>query len=556
MNMFSFIKPYRFVFLLVFAMGLISTFITAAQPMIGKFFIDEVLLTKRYSFSLVLTVAVVVAAVGYGVALFTKFLYFRMSLHIMVDMRTAFYQHLLHLPFAFFAKKRTGDILSRMNEDITEIQRLYTENVLQLFTIGLTFVFNVALLLFLNWRLTLLSFLFIPLLVFGVHAFRHLIFINQMEFRKASAKNQSFLYETFSAMNWIRTAHIEKQLQQQFKAELDHINKQNMKVMFTNASAQGIPQFILMGSAVLMLVFLGQQVMQGEMTLGTMLAFMAYQASLFATVQGMAQLYIKFQKGRASIQRINDFFYIPPIAIEGKDVPESFRTIHFDHVSFSHHPNRPILTDFTFRIQSGEKVGLIGENGKGKSTIAQLLAQLYEPVNGAIYLDDHNIREFSKTSWYKKVCLVAHDHPVWCTTIEQFLRLGNKETTVAELEGIIELVGLSEWIQALPEKMNTQLDGRGLTVSAGQKQRLVLARALLQEADIYIFDEATCHLDIQSEQQLFQRLQERLQTKTVIVITHRYDHLAWLDRIVDLSTNESKQIRGKVANEYVSVLHG
>ncbi|WP_338754296.1 ABC transporter ATP-binding protein [Bacillus sp. FJAT-52991] len=553
MNIFSFIKPYRFIFLLVFVMGLLSTFITSIQPMIGKFFIDEVLIAKRYSFSLTLTLAIAVAAVGYGVALFTKFLYFRMSLHIMVDMRTTFYHHLLHLPFDFFTKNRTGDILSRMNEDITEIQRLYTENVLQLFTIGLTFIFNVALLLFLDWRLTLLSFLFMPLLVIGVQKFRRLIFINQMEFRKVSAKNQSFLYETFSSMNFIRTAHIEKQLKQQFKEELEDINKQNMKVMFTNAWAQGIPQFVLMGSAVFMLSFLGQQVMRGEMTLGTLLAFMAYQASLFATVQGMAQLYMKFQKGRASIQRVNDFFHIPHIQVEGKDVPQLFHTIRFDQVSFFHHPNQPILTEFNLEIKSGEKVGLIGENGMGKSTIAQLLAQIYEPVRGAVYLDDKNISEFSKASWYNKVCLVAHDHPVWCTTIEDFLRLGKKQATAIELEQVIELMGLSSWIHSLPKKMNTQLGERGLTISAGQKQRLLLARALLQEADMYIFDEATCHLDTESERQLFQRLQEHLQNKTVIFITHRHDHLAWLDRVVDLSKTEWKPMRGRVASEHVSI---
>ncbi|PAQ13979.1 hypothetical protein CD798_12840 [Bacillaceae bacterium SAOS 7] len=556
MKMFSFIKPYRFIFLFVFLMGLVSTFITSIQPMIGKFFIDEVLIAKRYSFSLTLTLAVVVAAIGYGIALLTRFLYFRMSLQITVDMRTTFYHHLLHLPFDFFSKNRTGDILSRMNEDLTEIQRLYTENMLQLFTISLTFVFNVALLLFLDWRLTLLSFLFMPLLVIGVQKFRRLIFINQMEFRKLSAENQSFLYETFSSMNFIRTAHIEKQLKQQFREELEDINKQNMKVMFTNAWAQGIPQFVLMGSAVFMLAFLGQQVIGGQMTLGALLAFMAYQASLFATVQGMAQLYMKFQKGRASIQRVNEFFQILPIQMEGKEVPKTFHTIRLEHISFFHHPQQPILTEFSLDIRSGEKVGLIGENGKGKSTIAQLLAQIYEPINGAIYLDDENIHNFSKASWYNKVCIVTHDHPVWCTTIEDFLRLGKKQATAAELEQVIEWMGLSSWIQALPERMNTQLGERGLTISAGQRQRLLLARALLQEADIYILDEATCHLDIESERQLFQRLNEYFQDKTVIVITHRHNHLAWLDRVVDLSKKEWKPIRGELASEHVSTVHG
>ncbi|KAB7708246.1 ATP-binding cassette domain-containing protein [Bacillus aerolatus] len=559
MNVGAYIKPYRFTFVLVFLMGVISTIITAAQPLMGKFLIDEVLIEKRYSFPVVLSICVLIMMIGFGVALLTKFLYLRMSLRLMVDMRSAFYNHLLHLPFSFFTKNRTGDILSRINEDLTEIQRLYTENVLQLFTISLTFLLNILLLFMLDWRLTFLSFLFMPLLIFGIHKFRHLIFTNQMELRRQSAKNQSFMYETFSSVGFIRTSHLESTLQETFKKELKEINRQNIKVIFIQAWAQGIPQMLIMISAILMLWFLGSRVINGTMTIGTMLAFITYQASLYGTVQGLAQLYIRLQKGKASIYRVNDFFNIPQEEDGESLTPPSFQAIHFRDVSFAFENSRPIVDGFNISIRKGEKLGLVGENGIGKSTIAQLLARIYQPASGAIYMDDKDVQSFSKKSWYETVCLVAHNHPVWFGTVREFLQLGKKGLSEIEMLNVLEIVGLNNWLQSLPQRLQTVIGEKGITLSAGQKQRLLLARALLNDADIFILDEATCHLDVESEYHLFRTLKEYFAQKTVIVITHRYDNLDWMDRVINLSGGEeqySQKKAGGMTNDNVSILHG
>ncbi|KZO01828.1 ABC transporter ATP-binding protein [Pseudobacillus badius] len=559
MNIRSYIQPYRFIFVLVFFMGLISTILTAVQPLMGKFLIDEVLIAKRFPFSSVFAAGLLLMLTGFAVSLLTKFLYLRMSLRLMVDMRSAFYNHLLHLPFAFFIKNRTGDIVSRMNEDLTEIQRLYTESVLQFFTIGLTMFLNIVLLFWLDWRLAFFSFLFMPLLIWGMQKFRHLIFANQMELRRQSAKNQSFMYDTFSAIDFIRASHLESTLQQRFKNELQEINRQTMKVIVCQAWAQGIPQVLLMISAIFMLWFLGARVISGTMTIGAMLAFITYQASLYGTVQGLSQLYIRWQKGKASIQRVHDFFHLPQEQEEGEPLPSSFRAIHFQGVSFAHEQGRDVITDLSMEIRRGEKLGVIGENGAGKSTFAQLLARMYRPSAGAIYLDNKDIHSFSRKSWHEAVCLVAHHHPVWFGTVADWLRLGKHKASEQEMFNALEAVGLTAWLHSLPEKWQTVIGERGITLSAGQKQRLLLARALLSEADIYIFDEATCHLDVESEHQLFQLLKDCFSEKTVIVITHRYDNLDWMDRIIDLTEGQerySQQEAGGGSNDSVSILHG
>ncbi|MDQ0215890.1 ABC-type bacteriocin/lantibiotic exporter with double-glycine peptidase domain [Oikeobacillus pervagus] len=557
MNIYAYIKPYRFIFALVFFMGIISTFITAIQPLIGKFLIDDVLIAKNHSFAKVLGLAILVMVFGYSITLFTRFLYFRMSLNLMLDMRSSFYQHLIHLPVLFFAKNRTGDIVSRINEDLTEIQRLYTENVLQLFTMSLTFLFNIILLWVLDWKLTLISLLFIPILIVGIHKFRHLLFEQHMELRKQSAKNQSMMVETFSAIRFIRTAHVEATVEKKFYDELKEINKQNIKVMFINAFAQGVPQTVLMISTICMIWFLGSQVLNGTMSIGTMIAFMAYQASLFGTIQGFAQLYLRLQKGRVSIQRVHDFFQRQPEKDGSESVPETFSSIQFKNVSFLFELHHPILQQVNFTIRRGEKIGLIGDNGIGKSTIANLLARVYEPNEGSILFDSKNIRNFTRESWYQRVCLIAHDHPIWYGTFFDFLQLGKKNASSEEMLDVIRMVGLDRFIATKPTGLKTQIGENGVTLSAGQKQRLLLARALLQDADILILDEATSHLDVRSESEFFQLMKEHFQDKTIIIITHRYQNLEWLDRLIDLSEKSSTIVQKNVGGiNNVSLLHG
>ncbi len=383
--------------------------------------------------------------------------------------------------------------------------------------------------------------------MFGIKKFRHLLYLTNMELRKKSASNQSYIYDTFSSIRFIRSSKLESSFVNRFNGELQQLNKLNLKLAFISTSAQGIPQMIIIVSTICMIWFLGLQVLNHSMSLGAMLAFMAYQAGLYGTIQGLSQLYVRLQKGKVSIQRIKEFFHTERVKDGREALPSTFSCICFEKVSFAHDRNPPVIDQFNLAIYKGEKIGIVGENGVGKSTIANLLARMYEPTEGTITMDGKDIQTFKRENWYEKVCLVAHDDPILYGTVSEFLQLGNELVTKEQMIQVLNDVGLGELSKI---HLHTSVGEKGVTLSSGQRQRLLLARALLKRPDLLILDEATCHIDKESEYGIFQYIQERFKKATVIVISHRQDNMAWVDRILHLS-----KYGGKLY-ESISRLHG
>lgn len=557
-KMLSFLKPYRGPLSIVFLMTILSTVLTIMQPMIGRFIIDDVFLYRKYPFPLALGSAVLFMMFAYGVSILTKYIFLKTSLSILTDMKTSFYHHLLLLPYPFFSKKRVGDVISRVNEDLAEMQRLYTDSLLQFVGISLTFVLNVVFLLMLDWQMTIFCFILLPILIWGTQKFRDLLFNKNMKLRELSASNQSFLYDTFSSVRFIRAANLQKWLENKYKDDLTKLNVESLKVVFVGAFAQGIPHVILIISTIGTIWFLGLKVLNGAMSIGTLLAFTAYQASLYSSVQGFAQLYIRFQKGKASVLRVGEFFALPAEPDGSKDMPQ-FRQVRFDKVCFHYDGDKPIFHNFDFSFVKGEKIGIVGESGAGKSTLANLLARVNKPANGLISIDGIDIQNIKRDHWNRKVCLVAHDHPIWYGTVADFLRLGKRDISEQQMQTILEEVGLWKDIENLPGGLQTHVGEKGLQLSAGQRQRLLLASALLQDLDILILDEATCHLDIESERKIFELIRKRLKHKTVIIITHRLQNIMWVDRLLHLAEGSIRPYQQESGGQHydsLTRLHG
>jgi|GEM_PF-5639772 len=539
-KIFHFVKPYRVTISIVLLMNVCATVITSVQPMFGKFIIDEVFLEKKFSFPLALGIAVLMLALAYGISLLTRFIYLRMSLAMMTDVRTAFYQHVLALPYSFFSQKRVGDLVARVNEDLSEVQRLYTDSVLQFISMGLGFVLYLTLLFLLDWKMALVCLFLLPVLVLGTHRFRDSLFEQNMELRKLAVHNQSFLVDSFSSVRYIRAANLGSWLEAKYRGELHKQNKQTIKVAFVSAFAQGVPQGVLIISTIGTVAFLGFKVLDGVMTVGSLIAFTAYQASLYASIQGFAQLYIRFQKGKVAVQRVGEFFELPAESKGWRVMPPFRWHIQFNQVCFSHAGSAPILKNLHVSIAKGEKIGIVGESGCGKSTLADLLARLYKPTSGIISIDGQDIQQINRDSWNERVCLVTHDDPIWFGSIADCLQLGKERVSEQQMQAILQEVGLWKDVEKMPDALHAQVGEKGLNLSAGQRQRLLLARALLKRPEILILDEATCHLDAESEQQIFQLLQEKLQETTVIVITHRTESIGWVDHILHLADGSIK----------------
>ncbi len=527
----AFIVPYWKSLLLMLWLNMIATVLLALQPMIGKFIVDRVFIQRAYPFSLALAWGIGCILLMYVFFLATKYYHLRVHLHMAANIRGALYERLLSTTLCAFSKKRAGDAISRLNEDAGEAQRMYTDWILQTVIVSLNVVLEVGFLLYLDWSMAMCCFLLLPVLLVGLQKFRHLLYMENLQLRKLSAGNQSFLLDTLSSLRFIQAGSLEMWCAEKYRNELQTINRQHMKLTFFSGCAQGIPQLVILLSTIGTVSVLGGKVLAGETTLGALLAFSAYQAKFFSSVQGFAQLYIRFQKGKAAIVRVQELLNLP-VQEDGTQVMPEFRSVlEFRRVRFRHEEERDILQEITCSVKKGEKVAIVGPNGAGKSTLADLLARLYTPVSGAIYCDGIDIRTFTRDSWNRRVCLVTHDTPVWHETVVDYLQMGAYSFSQQEIKQALVAVGLWQEIMEMPEGLNSKLGERGRALSTGQKQRLALARAFLRDPDIFIFDEAMCHLDEKMEQDIVSFIRRHLWHKTVLMITHRMQHIGWADRI-------------------------
>lgn len=532
-NLTRFIKPYWKRLSLVLLLSVVGSVLFILQPLVGKIMIDEVFIKRAVSFEKVLGIAVLLLILTFIISAINRFIYMKTSLQILVDMRMAFYQHILRLPLQRLAKRRIGDLTTRLNEDIGEIQRLYTDSVLQLINLCLTLIFSTIVLVGIDWGMTLVCTLLLPILLFVTHTFRNLLFKGNMQAKEIGARIQSFLFESLSSQKFIRSGSLYSWVEQKYNGHLEKMNKQTIKLAVINTGAQGAPQIIVWLATLTLIWFLGNKVLDGSLTLGSLLAFTAYQANLFSNVQGLAQLYTKLQSGKAAVNRIKEFFHVPIEQDGHTELAPFHSSIDFKGVSFSYDGNQPILEDLSFTVKKGEKLAIIGESGSGKSTIVDLLARIYSPTKGRISCDEIDIQTVKKESWHQQLCLVCHDDPIWSGTIAEYLRSGKIDATDEEMENLLNEMGFWDDDQNVGGRdgggLMMHLSERGMNLSAGQKQRLLLVRALLQNPEILILDEATSHLDSQSEQQIFSILQEKMKNKTVIVITHRMENIDWVD---------------------------
>jgi ATP-binding cassette subfamily B protein len=531
----SFIVPYWKSITFLLFLNICSTILLTIQPMFGKFVIDQVFTQRVYSFSFVMALGILFMLLGLGLFLLTRYFYLRMSMSMMMKMKSVLYRHFMETSSVSHSRQRVGDMIARLNEDLGEAQRFYTDNVMHVIVLGFSFLLHVILLVFLSWKMTLYCFLLVPVLLFAMQKFRTVLFTMNMKMRTIASETQSFLFDTLSSIRFIRSAHLEDWLDSKYQNKLHTLNGQQLRLTFINGCAQGIPQAIILLSTIGTVWFLGSSVIQGSVSLGTLLAFSAYQARLYSSIQGFAQLYIRMQKGKVSVQRIEEFFQLPVQEDGGKEMPPFASRIEFRQVSFRYEAGPNVLEDITFSLNKGEKIAIVGQNGAGKSTLADLLVRLHRPSSGTILCDGIDIQTIARSFWNQSVCLVAHDHPIWYGTIEDYLQIGRDSVNFSEMRNVLEEVGLWEDVQAFPKGIHTELGEKGAKLSAGQKQRLVLARAFLQSPNVFIFDEAMCHLDTEAEQRMFDLIRQKMHDKTVLIITHRIQNILWVDRVWSLS---------------------
>lgn len=534
-----FVTPFfpRLVF--VFALSLFGTILGLLWPIFTKILIDDVLLAKNLRLLWILSaVMVVVTAVGYIVGAINRYYYTQVTARILFALREYVFAHLQSLSIAFHARVKVGDLLSRLNTDISEVQSVLTDAAFAFVTNILVLLATVGFLLWLDWRLFLISLLVVPLQLYGVAKVRLPIVEETRKVRELNASIGAFLVESLSAIKFIKLFTAETTQQQRLRGlgeKFVPIVTRFEMLAYLGSTVSTATTFL--GGA-LTTLYGGYLVMQGQMTVGALIAFSAYQSRAFGPLQALMDLYLRIERAGVSLDRLFEFLDVGKDQVEQKGQelqPATCRgAIEFREVGFFYDVRTPVLQDVSFVVSAGERLTILGPSGTGKTTIVDLLVRLYEPTTGTIVLDGYELRELDRAWLRNQVVVVSHDPFLFHASIEENLRYAKPAATREEITSVAKIVGLDDFVMTLPEGYETLVGERGARLSAGQKQRIALARAILKQPQILVLDEALSGLDTESEASLREALAICMKGRTTIAVTHRLSSLHVEDRVLVL----------------------
>lgn len=552
----SHLTPYRWRLALVAVLSLVSTGFSLAVPLLSRTLVDGAILAgDAGALRLVVLLFAAVTTAGFGLNVWSGLRYTRVSADVLFDMRLALYRHLQTLSPRFHARTRFGDVMSRLNNDIGEIQRVASEVVLAWVGNVLFLIGAVVALAYLDLRLLLLGTAALPVSVWALVRYRRRLETRVAVLRERSADIGSFLVETLQGVRLVVAANAQEREVRRFRARNGRFVDALMAMQRTTYLSGGLPGLVLSGSTALVFLYGGQRVIDGTLTLGTLVAFMAYQLRLFAPVQALMGLYASFATVRVSLGRVHEILDVEPEVVEppgAAALPAVRGELALDDVTLSFDRGAPVLEHVSLKAPAGACLAIVGPSGGGKSTIADLLLRFLDPDAGAVRLDGRDLRTLRLRDLRARVALVEQEPAVFHASIAENIRYARPDATAGEVRAAAEAAGLAGLLARLPEGCATVVGERGAALSAGERQRLALARALLADPSVLVLDEPTAALDPESEQQVADGFGKVMRGRTTVVITHRAalarraDRVAVLDgaRVVEHGAPDELMARG------------
>ena len=534
-----FIVPYRRRLLLVFALSVASTALSLYVPLLSREFFDRALIGKDVA--TLVRIALLFAGVtvaGFAANVASGLRYTRVSADILFDMRLEMYRHLQRLSPRFYVRTRLGDIMSRINNDVGEIQRIAAELALAWVGNVLFLAGTVAMLAWLDVRLFLATIALTPVGVWALARYRARLEASVAALRQRSAEIGSFLIETLQAVKLVVTANAQERELTRFRERNAAFVDALMSMQWLTYLSGGLPGLILSAGTGIVFVYGGLRVIHGQITVGTFIAFMAYQMRVLPPLQALMGMYANLATVRVSLERVSQILD-QPVEIEESPtaiaLPSVRGRIEFDQVTATFDRGGPVLEQVSFTIEPGEVVALVGPSGSGKSTIADLLLRLLDPDAGTIRVDGHDLRSVRLADLRDRIALVDQEPCVLHASIAENIRYARPDATDAAVETAARHAALDGFIDTLPQRYATIVGERGTALSAGERQRIALARAFLSVPDVLVLDEPTAALDPETEGRVIDGYEAVMRGRTTIVITHRLDVARRADRIVTVT---------------------
>ena len=531
---------------LVLGLSLASTGLSLYIPYLSKDLVDTALLGQD-SAALTRIVAMFagISVLSFGINVVAGLRYTRTSAEILFDMRLALYRHLQRLSPRFYARTPVGDIMSRINNDIGEIQRIVSESLLSWLTSSAYLLGTVGILMWLDARLFLISLAVLPPCLWALVRYRRRLESITAELRERSARIGSFLIETILGLKLTVASNAQRREQRRFREKNDAFIRTLMSMRMLTYLAGGLPGLILAGGVAIIFLYGGQRVISGAITMGTFVAFMAYQMRLLGPIQGLMGLYASLATARVSLGRVH-VILDTPVQVRDPEEPVSAEGIggemRLEGVSFSFGRAGAVLDGIDLVVGEGEVVAVVGTSGSGKSTIVDLLSRQLDPDQGRILLGGCDLRTLRLRDVRASVVPVEQEPFLFNTTIAENIRYGRPGASDGEVEVAARATGLDHFLATLPEGLQTGVGEHGRELSTGQRQRIAVARAFLADPLVLVLDEPTSSLDPASERELMEGYQAVMRGRTTILVSHRLALARRADRVVVLE-------RGRIVEE-------
>ena len=534
----AYVVPYWRGLLAVMLLGLFSTAVGLVQPYISRLLIDDALLRRNlHALTMIAIAMVVVTIVGFVLNIASSYYYVRLSAESLFDMRLAVYRHLQQLSPRYFTQKKLGDIVSRINNDIGEVQRVCSDTLLSVLSNLLFLVGSIAIMSWLNWRLMLASVALLPVGIFALRHYQGRLTVQTADLRQRSSDLGSFLIESLLGMRLIVASATEKFEAERFREYNSSFIRSLLSMQVLSFLASAMPSTVLTLSTAVVFLYGGKLVIAQQLTVGGLVAFMAYHLKLLSPVQNLLGIYTNLLTGGVSLGRV---FEVMDVPVEVKEVADPLplpwvrHAITFDKVRFQYGHDVPVLRDVSFTIPAGQMCAIVGASGVGKSTLADLLLRFHDVDSGTIAIDGRDIRELRLEDLRRQIAMVEQTPYFFRASIRENIAYGRPEATLEEIRNCAAAAAIDTFIQSLPNGYETILGERGLTLSVGERQRIALARALLRDPRILILDEPTSALDSASEAAVTSELMNVLRGRTSILITHRMALAELADMVVVL----------------------
>ena len=562
----GYLKPYWLQFMLVFVTILLSAVVGLLPSIITGRIVDEALVGKNMRLLVqLLVMAFVTLTASQVISVLESYINSWISQRIIFDMKNQMYDHLQHMPHAFFTSEKQGDIITRMNTDISGVSSVISGTLSSIVSNVATVVTTLVALFTMSWKLAIVGIVVIPLLILPTKS------VGKKRYQlltDAQAKNDEMnqlINETLSVSGslLVKLFTREKKEYERFVGVNEEVTQLALREQNSGRWFRVVMgMFTQLGP--LLIYFAGGYLIISHMdtglTVGTITATVSLINRLYRPVESLLNIHVDFTRSLALFTRIFEYFDMPnPIQSPERglkpDVTDA--DIVYEHVKFSYDPEKPLLTDIDFTVPGGKMYAIVGPSGSGKSTVVNLIPRLYDVLGGSVKIAGVDVRDFDLSYLREQIGVVTQDSYLFNGTIRENLLYAKEDATKEEIDAACYIANLEDFIDAQPEGYDTMVGNRGLKLSGGEKQRLSIARVILKDPKILILDEATSALDSITENAIQEALEALMEGRTSIVIAHRLSTILKADRILvvkdgviaESGTHEELLARGGVYRE-------